>query len=106
MQAETLVGKFGDKDESFGPSGFLELGGNTLVVDFGNILMSDTVVGFLYEDGHLKIMGASQKDSQELRVIDDLEACVFRGIDSRGLELVLPLIASTVKWLWWQPYEA
>lgn len=91
MQAETIVGKFGDKDESFGPSGFLELGGNTLVVDFGNILMSDTVVGFLFEDGHLKIMGASQKDSQELRVIDDLEACVFRGIDSRGLDLVLPL---------------
>jgi len=91
LQAETILNKSGDQGEEFGPSGFLELGGNTLVVDFGNILMSDTVVGFLYEDGHIKILGASEKESKELRVIDDLEDCVFRGIDSRGLELTLPI---------------
>ncbi|MBX9942293.1 MAG: hypothetical protein K2Y32_23730 [Candidatus Obscuribacterales bacterium] len=92
LQAETILDKAGDQGEEFGPSGFLELGGNTLVVDFGNILMSDTVVGFLYEDGHIKILGASEKESRELRVIDDLEDCVFRGIDSRGLELTLPIL--------------
>lgn len=90
MQAEKVVDK-SSEDGRFGPSGFLELGGNSLVVDFGNILMSDTVVGFLYEDGHLRILAGSAEEAQNWRVIDELEDCVFKGIDSRGLELELPV---------------
>lgn len=77
-----------DSSQVSGPSGFMELGGNALVVDFGNVFLADTVVGFLYEDGLLKSSSPDGGESQ-WRLIDDLEGCVFRGIDSRGIELVI-----------------
>ena len=82
--------KSGDTEYIAGPSGFMELGGNMLVVDFGKIFMEETVVGYLYEDGYL-INSSGGEEEAQWRVIDDLEGCVFRGIDSRGLELVLPM---------------
>lgn len=77
-----------DQNRVHGPSGFMELGGNSLVVDFGNVYLADTVVGYLYEDGLLKSSGAEGAESQ-WRLIDDLEGCVFRGIDAGGIELLI-----------------
>ena len=73
-----------------GPTGFLELGGNVLVVDYGNVYMDGTEVGYLYEDGYLKNPGTESEDMVQWRLIDEVEGCVFRGIDASGIELTLP----------------
>lgn len=79
-----------EKSSLRGPSGFLELDGQLLVVDFGRIYHDGNPVGVLYDDGYLQntsgVLGAHSK----LRPIETLANCVFRGIDSQGLELVLP----------------
>lgn len=90
VQVVSAVGKSDDQERLVGPSGFLELGGNVLVVDFGKVFLEDTVVGFLYEDGLLKNGSSPDSEDSQWRLIDDLEGCVFRGIDSAGLELVIP----------------
>ncbi len=90
MQVVTATDKSGDQERLFGPSGFLELGGNVLVVDFGKVFLEDTVVGFLYEDGLLKNGNSPDTEDSQWRLIDDLEGCIFRGTDSRGVELVIP----------------
>jgi hypothetical protein len=77
-----------DSNQVHGPSGFMELGGNSLVVDFGNVYLSDTIVGYLYEDGLLKSSSSDGGDAQ-WRLIDDLEGCSFRGIDAGGIELLI-----------------
>jgi hypothetical protein len=90
VQVVPTIDKPGDQERSYGPSGFLELGGNVLVVDFGKVFLEDTVVGFLFEDGLLK-NGTSEGEDSQWRLLDDLEGCVFRGIDSSGVELVIPV---------------
>jgi hypothetical protein len=90
VQVVSTVGKSDDQERLVGPSGFLELGGNVLVVDFGKVFLEDTVVGFLYEDGLLKNGSSPDSEDSQWRLIDDLEGCIFRGIDSAGLELVIP----------------
>lgn len=86
LQAEWVADK-SEESGRFGPSGFMELGGNSLVVDSGDIYMSETAVGYLYEDGHIINIAGQSEESE--RTIDDLEGCTFRGVDSRGLELTL-----------------
>jgi hypothetical protein len=74
-----------------GPSGFIEVGGQMLVVDYGKIYAPDgTTIGYLYEDGYLKECSGMLGDVPGLRPIEHISGCVFRGIDSRGLELELP----------------
>jgi len=74
-----------------GPSGFIELGGNMLVVDYGKVMGFDGVqVGYLFEDGYLKDTSGPLGDFAGLRPIEEIEGCIFRGIDSTGLELELP----------------
>src|ERR1700719_3053307 len=76
-----------------GPSGFIELNGNMLVVDYGVVLdLNGSAVGFLFEDGYLKDTSGPLGDHEQLRPIEDVDGCLFRGIDSRGLELVLPAL--------------
>src|SRR5580700_5398046 len=86
----TVSDKPGGDKEVQGPTGFLELGGNVLVVDYGNVFMDGTAVGYLYEDGYLKNPGSQSEDMVQWRLIDEVDGCVFRGIDSSGIELTLP----------------
>jgi hypothetical protein len=90
VQAMTVSDKPGGENNVQGPTGFLELGGNVLVVDYGNVFMDGTAVGYLYEDGYLKNPGTESEDMVQWRLIDEVDGCVFRGIDSSGIELVLP----------------
>jgi hypothetical protein len=74
-----------------GPSGFIELGGNMYVVDYGKIYAEDgSQIGFLFEDGYLKNTTGPLGAFEQLRPIEEASGCIFRGIDSRGLELELP----------------
>ncbi len=69
-----------------GPSGFIQLGDQALVVDYGKVYAPDgNAVGFFFEDGYLQKAGANQS-----RIIEEIEGCVFRGIDNSGMELTLP----------------
>jgi len=86
----TVSDKSGDDKNIPGPTGFLELGGNVLVVDYGNVFMDGTAVGYLYEDGYLKNPGSESEDMVQWRLIDEVEGCIFRGIDASGIELTLP----------------
>src|SRR5215470_3771442 len=74
-----------------GPSGFIEIAGQMLVVDYGKVYHHDgSPIGFLYEDGFLKGTGGPLGNSDGFKTIEEVEGCVFRGIDATGLELVLP----------------
>lgn len=73
-----------------GPSGFLELGGQMLVVDFGRIYEDGKPAGVIYDDGYLQNTSGLLGTYKKLRPIEAVQGCVFRGIDSNGLELVLP----------------
>jgi hypothetical protein len=66
-----------------GPSGFIELHGHTLVVDYGQIYMEGNPVGFLFEDGYLN-------QAKQTKPIEDIHGCIFRGIDANGIALELP----------------
>lgn len=62
-----------------------------LVVDYGKVYGADGVpCGFLYEDGFLINTTGPLGNSQNVRPIEDIDGCVFRGIDSGGIELDLP----------------
>lgn len=87
MSAKTSV----EKNKLRGPSGFLELGGQLLVVDFGRIYHEEAPVGILYDDGYLQHTSGPLGTNGGLRPIESISGCVFRGIDSTGLELVLPM---------------
>jgi hypothetical protein len=71
-----------------GPSGFIELGGQLLVVDYGRIYIDGNQVGFLFDDGTLEqnsiLLG------RRVKTIDEIDGCIFRGIDTEGQELQLP----------------
>ncbi len=66
-----------------GPSGFLELHGHMLVVDYGQVYMEGNPVGFLFEDGYLN-------QAKVTKPIEEIHGCVFRGIDANGIALELP----------------
>lgn len=86
VQQSSVESKMAD-----GPSGFLSLANDTLVVDYGRILTLDgTVVGYLFEDGYLADTSGPLGSSDRLRAIEEIGDCAFRGIDSHGLELELP----------------
>ncbi len=73
-----------------GPSGFIELNGQLLVVDFGKIFLDGAIVGLIFDDGYLQHTSGPFGTNKNLRPIDAIPGCVFRGIDSGGLELILP----------------
>jgi hypothetical protein len=72
----------------------MELGGNSLVVEDGEVLLNETVVGYLYENGFLRSaregVAEGENDTSQWRLVDDLDGCRFEGRDSQGLDLVLP----------------
>jgi len=76
----------------YGPSGFIELNGQMLVVDYGKIYLDGVPVGFLYEDGVMKDTSGPLGTSPTPRAIDTIPGCIFRGIDTSGLELELPFL--------------
>ncbi len=86
MSAKTSV----EKSTLKGPSGFLEVDGQMLVVDFGRIYHDGAPVGVLYDDGYLQHTSGPLGSNGGLRPIESIQGCLFRGIDSTGLELVLP----------------
>lgn len=73
-----------------GPSGFIEMHGHMLVVDYGQVYMEGNAVGFLFEDGYLKSLAAALGKNEQIKPIEEIHGCVFRGIDCNGLELELP----------------
>ena len=73
-----------------GPSGFIELNGQLLVVDFGKIFLDGAIVGLIFDDGYLQHTSGPFGTNKNLRPVDAIPGCVFRGIDSGGLELILP----------------
>ena len=74
-----------------GPSGFIELNGEMLVVDYGKIYAVDGAqIGYLFEDGYLQNTSGVLGEFDGLRPIETVEGCIFRGIDCEGLELELP----------------
>lgn len=81
-----------EKNTIRGPSGFLELNGHMLVVDFGRIYEEGTPIGVLYDDGYLQNTSGVLGAHKNLRPIETIEGCLFRGIDSAGMELNLPEI--------------
>jgi hypothetical protein len=78
----------------YGPSGFIEIGGQMLVVDYGKIYLDGSPIGFLYEDGVLKETSGPLGMATAPRAIDEISGCIFRGIDTSGLELELPGVRS------------
>lgn len=86
MATESLL----DTNKALGPSGFLELDQNMLVVDYGKISdLAGTQIGYLYEDGLIEGMSAPF-DWQGQKAIEQLPGCKFRGIDARGVAIELP----------------
>lgn len=77
-------------EQSHGPSGFIELEGQMLVVDYGKIFLDGAEVGYIFEDGYVKGNFGPLTEKHGLVAIDDIEGCIFRGIDSSGMELDLP----------------
>ena len=73
-----------------GPSGFIEMHGHMLLVDYGKVYMDENLVGFLHEDGYLKSNAGSTDQGEKIKPIEEVHGCVFRGIDANGLELELP----------------
>jgi hypothetical protein len=73
-----------------GPSGFIELNGSMLVVDYGKVYEETAPVGFLLEDGLLLNSAGPLGQSDKPRMIDEIPGCIFRGIDASGLSLELP----------------
>lgn len=91
MATERLVGAAAQNEPSDkGPSGFIEIDQNMLVVDNGKIFLDGSPVGFLFEDGIVKGTAAPLDKLEGLKTIEEVEGAVFRGIDSHGTVLQLP----------------
>src|SRR3990167_3474448 len=73
-----------------GPSGFMEVAGLMLVVDYGKVYFNGAPVGFLHEDGFLQGTTGPLGNSDGLKPIEDVAGSIFRGIDATGFELELP----------------
>lgn len=76
--------------QATGPSGFIEYNGEMLVVDYGRVYSEGSPIGYLFEDGVFRDTAGVLGASAQSRLIDEIPGCVFRGIDNRGQELVLP----------------
>jgi hypothetical protein len=76
--------------QNSGPSGFIELGGLTFVVDYGRIYHDGVLIGHFFEDGFLRDTSGPLGQSEGFRLIDDIAGCMFRGIDAAGANLDLP----------------
>lgn len=73
-----------------GPSGFIELPGQMLVVDYGKIYHDGEPVGFLHEDGLIKSDSPIVGTFEGLQPIESIQGAKFRGIDESGFQLELP----------------
>jgi hypothetical protein len=74
-----------------GPSGFLQVGANLFVVDYGKVYnQAGGQIGFLFEDGLIQGNDEPLGRWEGLKTIEELRAASFRGIDSYGLQLELP----------------
>lgn len=73
-----------------GPSGFIELAGQMLVVDYGKIYHDGQPVGFLHEDGLVRSESPIIGSFEGLQPIEAVKGAKFRGIDESGNQLELP----------------
>jgi hypothetical protein len=74
-----------------GPTGFIEFGNHSLTVDHGRIYRADmTQVGYLLDDGFIQGFASPLGPFDGLKTIEELPQASFKGIDSTGLQLVLP----------------
>ncbi len=77
--------------KALGPNGFIEFGRHYLTVENGRIYRSDmTPVGILHDDGFMQGMGDPLGPWDGLKTIEELPGVTFKGIDSQGLQLLLP----------------
>lgn len=81
-----------EPDKGQGPSGFIELGGQMLVVDFGKICHDQGSCGILYEDGFIQSASGPLGNFNSAKPIEEIAGARFRGIDANGVELELPLL--------------
>lgn len=80
-----------DASKTKGPSGFLQIGTDLLVVDYGMVYQQDgNQIGYLFEDGLVEGSGEPLGKWDGLKSIEELDGAVFRGIDSYGIQLELP----------------
>ena len=73
-----------------GPTGFITDGQGMLVVEDGSIYKDRQLIGFLFDDGHIKNLSSPLDKADELILIDTFKSWQFRGIDSSGIEICLP----------------
>src|SRR5277367_2710895 len=73
-----------------GPSGFIDFTGQMLLVDYGQIYLDGAAIGILYDDGYLEDTSGPLGINKTARPLEELTGCTFRGIDSEGIELILP----------------
>lgn len=73
-----------------GPSGFIELNGQMMLVDYGVISFADQQIGILYDDGYIRSTSGQFGHGQNVVPIDDIVGCKFQGIDSLGRTLEFP----------------
>ncbi len=67
------------------------MGGHLLVVDYGKIMHPDgSTIGFLFEDGLIRGHGEPLGKWDGEKAIEELTGAVFQGIDSHGLQQILP----------------
>ncbi len=75
---------------STGPSGFIDFAGQMLLVDYGQIYLDGVAIGFLHDDGYVEDTSGPLGINKTARPLEELTGCNFRGIDSQGIELILP----------------
>lgn len=74
-----------------GPTGFIEFGQHCLTVDNGRVYRPDmTPAGFIFDDGLIQGIAPPFGPWDGLKTIEELPGTTFKGIDSAGLQLVLP----------------
>ena len=75
---------------STGPSGFIDFAGQMLLVDYGQIYLDGVAIGILHDDGYVEETSGPLGINKTARPLEELTGCTFRGIDSQGIELILP----------------
>lgn len=74
-----------------GPSGFIEFGQEFILVDYGQVIKDGVIIGKFFDDGFMEVKGLSLGNRKNKIFIDQLQDVRFKGSDSYGLTLILPL---------------
>ncbi len=74
-----------------GPSGFIQYGQDFLIVDYGQVIKDGVSIGKIYDDGFMQVKGNTVGNAKNNFFIDQINDLSFRGTDSFGLTLELPI---------------